>query len=104
MGRLPTHEGFGGVGTGLTTLHWCSARLCTTPQDSRYDNLRTSDASCFLLMLQRAQEAGVLTSQQADAAASGAVSVPNLLDIVAVNSLFTDPVEVVAFSDEEGIR
>ncbi|KAL3162355.1 hypothetical protein ABBQ32_010038 [Trebouxia sp. C0010 RCD-2024] len=61
-------------------------------------------AAVKALVVQRAQEAGVLTSQQADAAASGAVSVPNLLDIVAVNSLFTDPVEVVAFSDEEGIR
>ena len=55
-------------------------------------------------MLQRAQGAGVLTSQQADAIASGTESVPNVLDTATVNSLFTNPVEVVAFSDEEGIR
>lgn len=94
----------GGVGTGLETLQWFSARLWTSTKVSVYDKLMTSDASRFLLMLQRAQEAGVLTSPQADAVASGATSVLNLLDMVTVNSLFTDPVEVVAFSDEEGIR
>lgn len=51
--------------------------------------------------MQRAQAAGVLTSQQV---ASDTNLVPNLLGRAVVNSLFTSPVEVVAFSDEEGIR
>ena len=55
-------------------------------------------------MLQRAAKAGRLTAEQADAIASGSVSVPHLLNATDVNSLFNSPVEVVAFSDEEGIR
>lgn len=54
--------------------------------------------------MQRAAEAGRLTAQQADAIASGTHSVPDLLAASDLNSLFSSPVEVVAFSDEEGIR
>lgn len=57
-----------------------------------------------LLVLQRAAEAGRLTAQQADAIASGTNSVPHFLDATDVDSLLDSPVEVVAFSDEEGIR
>lgn len=57
-----------------------------------------------VLWMQRAAEAGRLTAQQADAVASGTHSVPDLLGASDLNSLFSSPVEVVAFSDEEGIR
>lgn len=56
------------------------------------------------LLMQRAAETGRLTAQQADAIAAGTQSVPDLLDASDLNSLFSSPVEVVAFSDEEGIR
>lgn len=56
------------------------------------------------LLMQRAAETGRLTAQQADAIASGILSVPELLGASDLNSLFSSPVEVVAFSDEEGIR
>ena len=55
-------------------------------------------------MLQRAAEARIFTSEQANAIAAGTNSVPNLLNTLGVNSLFSSPVEIVAFSDEEGIR
>ena len=79
-------------------------RLCPSTQPevkhlgSKYNFLHG------LLMLQRAAETGRLTAQQADAIASGTDSLPRLLNATDVNSLFVSPVEVVAFSDEEGIR
>ena len=55
-------------------------------------------------VLQRATESGLLTSQQAGSIAAGAVSVPELLAGSDVDSVFSSPVEVVAFCDEEGLR
>ena len=54
--------------------------------------------------LQKAIGAGLLTSQQAGSVAAGAASVPELLAGSDVDNLFSSPVEVVAFCDEEGLR
>ena len=82
------------IGLGL-----CPSRQ---PEVKPFDSRKRFSYS--LLMLQRAAEAGKLTAQQADAIASGTDSLPRLLNATDVNSLFASPVEVVAFSDEEGIR
>ena len=58
----------------------------------------------IVVVLQRAADANLLSSQQADAIASGAQHVTDLLDAARINTLFSNPVEVVAFCDEEGIR
>lgn len=58
----------------------------------------------IVVVLQRAADANLLSSQQADAIASGAQHVVDLLGTASINSLFSNPVEVVAFCDEEGIR
>ena len=57
-----------------------------------------------LLMLQRAVGADLLTSRQADSIAAGTASLPALLGLSDVDALFSSPVEVVAFCDEEGLR
>lgn len=54
--------------------------------------------------LQKAIEAGLLTNQQAGSITAGVASVPELLAVSDVDALFSSPVEVVAFCDEEGLR
>ena len=54
--------------------------------------------------MQRAAEAALLSDEQASAIAAGTHSVADVLDEASINSLFSSPVEVVAFCDEEGIR
>lgn len=86
------------TGLGLCPARQTIVKLEATRFDSK------NELSSALLTLQRAAEAGRLSALQADAIAFGTNSVPHLLNATDVNSLFNSPVEVVAFSDEEGIR
>ncbi|DBB01041.1 TPA: hypothetical protein ACH3X1_000941 [Trebouxia sp. C0004] len=60
-------------------------------------------AAVKALVIQTAMKAELLTNQQAESIAAGAASVLQLLNRADVDTLFSSPVEVVAFCDEEGL-
>lgn len=54
--------------------------------------------------VQRAVKAGLLSTADVDSVITDRVSVGDLLTPGAISQLFANPVEVIAFSDEEGVR
>ena len=84
-----------------THLHRVAYLLQSLPEN--YSTLFEAVTDCSAAV-QRAVKAGLLSSADCDNIIANRVAVAELLGPGDIKQLFANPIEVIAFSDEEGVR